>query len=33
MLRPQYFYNKLYVISFYLFKFEFSTEITFLTLQ
>ena len=30
MLRLQYFYNKSQVISYYQFKFEFNTEITFL---
>ena len=29
----QHFYNKSWVVSYYWFKFEFSTEITFLTLQ
>ena len=29
----QYFYNKSWVVSYYWFKFEFSTEITFLTQQ
>ena len=33
VLRLQYFYNKSWVISYYWFKFEFSTEITFLTQQ
>ena len=31
VLRLQHFYNKLWVISYYWFKFEFGTEITFLT--
>ena len=29
----QHFYNKLWMVSYYWFKFEFSTEITFLTQQ
>ena len=33
VLRLQHFYNKSWVVSYYLFKFEFSTEITFLTQQ
>ena len=33
VLRLQQFYNKSRVVSYYWFKFEFSTEITFLTLQ
>ena len=33
VLRLQQFYNKSWVISYYWFKFEFSTEITFLTQQ
>ena len=33
VLRLQYFYNKSWMVSYYWFKFEFSTEITFLTQQ
>ena len=33
VLRSQYFHNKLHVISYYQFKFEFNTEITFLIQQ
>ena len=33
ILRLQYFYNKSWVTSYYWFKFEFNTEITFLTQQ